>query len=52
MTIRWHPDGSTTTDGAFTEAAERLTAYYVIDCASPDRARAIAGRVLDFQVSD
>jgi len=37
MTIRWHPDGSTTANGAFTQAAEELTAYYVIDCASPDR---------------
>ena len=51
MTIRWHPDGSTTTNGAFIEAAEQLAAYYVIDCASPDRARAIAGRVLDFHVT-
>ena len=51
MTIRWHRDGSTTTNEAFTEAAEQLTACYVIDCASPDRARAIAGHVLDFHVT-
>jgi hypothetical protein len=50
-TIRWHPDGSLTTNGALTEAAEQLTAYYVIDCASPNRARAIAERVLDFHVT-
>jgi hypothetical protein len=50
-TIRWHPDGSTTTNGAVIEAAEQLTAYYVIDCASPHRARAIAERVLDFHVT-
>jgi hypothetical protein len=50
-TIRWHPDGPATTTGAFIEAAEHLTAYYVIDCASRDRARAIAGRVLDFHVT-
>jgi hypothetical protein len=50
-TIRWHHDGSTTTNGAFIEAAEQLTAYYVIDCASPHRARTIAERVLDFHVT-
>jgi hypothetical protein len=49
-TIRWHPDGSTSTGGAFVAAVEQLTAYYVIDCASPHRARAIAERVLDFHV--
>jgi hypothetical protein len=49
--IRWCQDGSATTDGPFIEAAEQLTAYYVIDCASPERARAIAGRVLDFHVT-
>jgi hypothetical protein len=50
--IRWHPDGSTTTtNGAFIAAAEQLTAYYVIDCVSPERARAIAERVLDFHVT-
>lgn len=38
------------TDGPFAEATEQLTAYYVIDCASPERARAIAERVLDFHV--
>ena len=50
-TIRWQPDGSTATAGAFAEAAEHLTAYYVIDCAGPDRAREIAERVLDFHVT-
>jgi hypothetical protein len=50
-TIRWRADGSTTTDGPFMEGTEQLTAYYVIDCASPQRARAIAERVLDFHVT-
>ena len=50
-TIRWRVDGSTVTDGPFIESAEQLTAYYVIDCASPERARAIAGRVRDFHVT-
>ena len=49
--IRWREDAPTTTDGPFLEAAEQLTAYYVIDCASPDRACAIAERVLDFHVT-
>ncbi len=50
-TIRWRLDGPTTTGGPFIEATEQLTAYYVIDCASPDRACAIAERVLDFHVT-
>ncbi|MER7579804.1 YciI family protein [Kitasatospora sp. NPDC097691] len=52
-TLRWNgdgPDGPTPVDGPFAAAAEHLTAYYVIDCASPERAREIAGRVLDFHV--
>ena len=39
------------TDGPFIESAEQLTAYCVIDCASPERARAITGRVLGFHVT-
>ncbi|MDC2954361.1 YciI family protein [Streptomyces gilvifuscus] len=49
-TIRWHEDGPTTTQGPLTDGREQLTAYYVIDCASPERAREIAERVLDFHV--
>ncbi|MEU9043175.1 MULTISPECIES: YciI family protein [unclassified Kitasatospora] len=49
-TLRWHSDGPTTADGPLKEAAEHLTAYYVIDCATPERAREIAARVLDFHV--
>lgn len=51
MTIRWRQDGSTATDGPFAEAAGQLAACYVIDCASPDRARTIAERVLDVHVT-
>jgi hypothetical protein len=50
-TIRWHADRSVTTDGPFIEATEQLTAYYVIDCASPERAYAIAEHILDFHVT-
>ncbi|MFJ5216790.1 YciI family protein [Streptomyces sp. NPDC088354] len=51
-TIRWRGDGSgpAATEGPFAGAAEQLTAYYVIECASPERAREIAGRVVDFHV--
>ncbi|MGW1795263.1 YciI family protein [Streptomyces sp. NPDC001984] len=49
-TLRWHGDGVATADGPFIEATEQLTAYYVIDCASPERAREIAERILDFHV--
>jgi hypothetical protein len=50
-TIRWRADRPATTDGPFIKTAEQLTAYYVIDCASPERAQAIAGSVLDFHVT-
>ncbi|MCD9874392.1 YciI family protein [Streptomyces guryensis] len=51
-TIRWHGEGSapTTTDGPLMDSTDHLTAYYVIDCATPERAREIAERVLDFHV--
>ena len=49
-TIRWRADGSAAVDGPLTGTTEQLTAYYVIDCASPERAREIAERVLDFHV--
>ncbi|AUY52816.1 YciI family protein [Streptomyces sp. CB01881] len=54
--IRWRADGpgaadrAEAADGPLTGTAEQLTAYYVIDCATPERARAIAERVLDFHV--
>ena len=50
-TIRRRADGSTTTDGPFNKAVGQLTACYVIDCASPERTQAIAGRVLDFHIT-
>ena len=50
-TIRWHAAGAAAADGPFSQTADQLTAYYVIDCASPERARAIAERVLDFHVT-
>lgn len=44
------PDPAPAAQGPFVEAAERLTACYVIECATPRRARDIAERVLDFHV--
>ncbi|MDX2649772.1 YciI family protein [Streptomyces sp. PA03-1a] len=49
-TIRLRGDGPTTADGPLTEAREQVTAYYVVDCTSPERAREIARRVVDFHV--
>ncbi|MEU4167116.1 YciI family protein [Streptomyces sp. NPDC026665] len=50
-TLRRSEEGPvTSSDGPFLDATEHLTAYYVIECATPDRARAIAERVLDFHV--
>jgi hypothetical protein len=39
-------DGQTlTTDGPFAEAKEHLMGIYLVQCASPERAVAIAGRI-------
>ncbi|WP_063813536.1 YciI family protein [Herbidospora daliensis] len=49
-TLRWRADGSTTAEGPLTGTTEQLTAYHVVDCATPERAQEIASRVLDFHV--
>lgn len=49
-TLRFDPEGPAAAEGPFVPAAEHLTAYYVVDCATPERAREIAARVLDFHV--
>jgi hypothetical protein len=49
-TLRWSEDGTSASEGPFAEAGEHLTAYYVVECQTPGRARAIAERVLDFHV--
>lgn len=46
-TIRWRADGSTSVEGPLTGVTEQLTAYYVVDCASPERAHEIANRIHD-----
>jgi hypothetical protein len=49
-TLRSRGDVTSATAGPFHATGEHLTAYYVVDCASPERAREIAERVLDFHV--
>ncbi len=44
-------DGVAVTDGPFADAAEHLTAYYLIECETPDRALSIAEGILDFHVT-
>ncbi|WP_052390081.1 YciI family protein [Streptomyces sp. NRRL B-24484] len=48
--LRLHDEAPVPSDGPLTAAPVHLTAYYVLDCASPERAREIAGRVVDFHV--
>lgn len=50
-TLRWRAGVLTDGQGPFVEATEQLTAYYVLECESLERARAIAERVLDFHVT-
>ena len=50
-TLRWQRDAApTASDGPFAEAAEHVSAYYVLECESAERAKEIAARVLDFHV--
>jgi hypothetical protein len=44
-TVRVSGGGPVATDGPFTEAKEVLAGYYVVDCASLERAVEIAGRL-------
>ncbi len=41
---RWGSGGPLVTDGPFAETKEQLAGFFVIDCASPERAEEIAGR--------
>jgi hypothetical protein len=50
-TLRWRRDAEPGADsGPFVESVEQLTAYYVLECESAERAREIASRVVDFHV--
>jgi hypothetical protein len=44
-TVRVSGGGPVVTDGPFTEVKEVLAGYYVVDCASLERAVEIAGRL-------
>ncbi|MCU1681384.1 MAG: hypothetical protein JWQ81_2123 [Amycolatopsis sp.] len=46
-TVRVRKGVSAGTDGPFIEAKEQLAGYFVVDCASPERAEEIAGRFPD-----
>ena len=38
----WTPEGHVATDGPYAEAKEHLAGFFLIDCATPERAREIA----------
>lgn len=40
----WTPQGRVTTDGPYAEAKEQLAGFFLLDCESADRARAIAAQ--------
>lgn len=46
-TIRKQEDGPVAVDGPYAEAKEVLVSFAILDCASHDRAMAIAARVVD-----
>jgi hypothetical protein len=50
-TIRWNHGDPISTDGPFTDAEEQLTAYYVVNCVSADRAFELAREIVDFHVT-
>ena len=41
---RWSPEGHLATDGPYAEAKEHLAGYFVVDCATRERAEAVAAR--------
>jgi hypothetical protein len=50
-TIRMREGVPAAVDGPFAEAEVHLTAYYVIDCETVERAHSIAEGILDFHVT-
>ena len=51
VVLRQGPEEVVSSRGALSDATEHLTAYYVVECESPDRARQIAERTLDHHVT-
>lgn len=45
--VRLHDGAVAITDGPFTEGRELVGGYYIVDCASLDRALAIASRFIE-----
>jgi hypothetical protein len=41
---KWTPAGALATDGPYAEAKEHLAGFFLLDCATPERAREIAGQ--------
>ena len=41
---RWRPEGALATDGPYAESKEHLAGFFLIDCATRERAEAIAAR--------
>ena len=50
-TLRWGAGETTTSDGPLKESELNMSAYYVIDCESLERALRVAERMLDFHVT-
>lgn len=46
-TIRVRDEGLMSTDGPYVESKEQLAGFFVVDCATPERAEEIAGRFPD-----
>jgi len=42
--VRWTQEGHLTTDGPYAEAKEQLAGFFIVDCASQERAEEVAGR--------
>ncbi|MGW5240602.1 YciI family protein [Monashia sp. NPDC004114] len=46
-TVRVRDGGMLVTDGPFVEAKEHMAGYFIVDCATPERAEQIASRFPD-----
>ena len=51
VTVRWNQGSPQTSDKPFNDGEQQLTAYYVVDCASRERALELARELVDFHVT-
>ncbi len=51
ITVRWNQGTPQTTDRPLSSDEQQLTAYYVVECASMDRALEFARELVDFHVT-